>query len=195
MLIVSPQSLLTKSFFYPVYQALAKRQLITLLAIDEAHAVEQSGRSFRVEFIEAMNNLSDLHSLSPTPIPRLAMSATFHEDYRARLQSFFQGDNVHIMQGPLERRATQFLCVVSGDPVKTMMKSEETDLKCFPNNQQLWYGNSRSNCEGALLDKVNQLGEKHVSRTGGRAVCHSFTGGDGFFQLCRVMHQSIQMVL
>eukprot|EP00804_Cyclotella_cryptica_P004628 CCRYP_006958-RA/>CCRYP_006958-RA protein AED:0.37 eAED:-0.02 QI:0/-1/0/1/-1/1/1/0/271 len=179
MLFVLPQSLLTKSFFYPVYQALAKCQLITLLAINKAHAVEQSGRSFRLEFIKAMNNLSDLQSLSPTPISRLAMSATFHDDDRARLQSLFQRYNVHIMQGPLERRATQFLCVVSGDPVKTMMKSAETDLKCFPNNQQLWYGNSRSNCEGALLDKGNQLIEKHVSRTGGRAVCHSFTGGNG----------------
>eukprot|EP00804_Cyclotella_cryptica_P021971 CCRYP_000915-RA/>CCRYP_000915-RA protein AED:0.16 eAED:0.15 QI:0/-1/0/1/-1/1/1/0/176 len=154
MLFVSPQSLLTKSFFYPIYRALAKRQLIRLLAIDEAHSVEQSGRSFRVEFVEAMKNLSELCLLSPAPIPQLAMSATFREDDRVRLQTFFQSTTVHIMQGPLEHRNTQFLCIVSGDPVKTLLKSAEKDLRSFPNNQQLWYGNSRSNCEGALQEKA-----------------------------------------
>lgn len=144
-----------------------------------------------MEFIEAMKNLSDLHSLSPTAIPQLAMSATFCEDDRVCLQSFFQRDDVHIMQGLLEHRATQFLCIVSGDPVKTMVKSQEKDLKLFPNNQQLWYGNSQSNCKGAPLNKGNQLIEKHFSRTSGCAVCHSFTGGNGLKMKTPIMEAFI----
>ena len=82
ILFVSPSSLKPTSPWMPLFHQLATDGLITLLAIDEAHAIEQAGRSFRIEFTEAVTSMKSVYELCPRPVPRLAMSATFRqEDY------------------------------------------------------------------------------------------------------------------
>ena len=178
LLFVLPMTLQSKSGWLPEFQSLAKRGHISLLGIDKAHSVEQSGRNFQKEFIEGVQNLNNLITFMDAPVPRLAMSATFKQEDMKRLETFL-GDDVCVMQGPLDRRATDFKCVISGNPARTLVASAERDIKAHPNRQQLWYGNSRSNCEGAMLDRGDKMIDDFIRSQGGKAICTSFTGGDG----------------
>ena len=77
IIFASPNSLSSGSNWYKLFQELAKDGLIRTVAIDEAHEVEQSGRSFRKEFVVAAKSLDTLIKSMPHPVPRILMSATF----------------------------------------------------------------------------------------------------------------------
>ena len=84
LLFASPNSLIGGSKWMKMFRRLASSGFIRTIAIDEAHEVEQSGRSFRTEFVEAAKTLNSLIESMPNPIPRLLMSATFRRtDYDA----------------------------------------------------------------------------------------------------------------
>eukprot|EP00956_Cyclotella_meneghiniana_P045152 scaffold355769_cov103-Cyclotella_meneghiniana.AAC.1 len=117
--------------------------------------------------------------MMPRPVPRLAMSATFRQEDYDRVVSLFGLDNPLVMQGSLDRRNTMFRCFVEGDPSKSLLKSAQTNLKEYSDKQQLWYCNSRTTCEGALLERAHNMIEKIIRTQGEEAVCLSFTGGDG----------------
>ena len=80
VLYVSPTSLKPDSDWAEIFADLAERGLINLLAIDEAHSIEQAGRSFRKEFLTAVKVLRAIMDMMPRPVPRLAMSATFRRE-------------------------------------------------------------------------------------------------------------------
>lgn len=185
MLYVSPNSMWETlndgrhNEWFSVFYHLARNGLIRLLVIDEAHAVEQAGRSFRTEFIDAVLAMQHLHDAMPSPVPRLAMSATFRRDDYKRVSNFFGADGATIMQGELSRRQTLFRCFVSGSPATSLLKSGLAHLKQQPDMQQLWYANSRSACEGALLEKADQYVDRVLRSKGQHCVVSSFTGSDG----------------
>ena len=76
----SPQSLSGSSKWWPTMLTLAKTNRISLVCIDEAHDVIQQGRNFRPEFIDAVMCIETLYRASPSPFPRIAMSATLLRD-------------------------------------------------------------------------------------------------------------------
>ncbi|KAL3793728.1 hypothetical protein ACHAWO_005411 [Cyclotella atomus] len=156
---------------------MAKQDLISLLAIDEAHAVEQAGRSFRREFVDAVLAMKHLFDVMPCPVPQLAMSATFRQEDYERVVSLFGLDEAIVMQGDLSRRRTHFACYVGGTQGGSLIKQATKNLT--PTNQQLFYCNSRHTCENSLLESLDKLIDKHLRSKGHQAVATSFTGGDG----------------
>ena len=55
---------------------LARRGLIQMITIDEAHFISQSGRHFRPEFNTAVDVLGELLKMMHEPVPRVLLSAT-----------------------------------------------------------------------------------------------------------------------
>ena len=181
ILFVSPSSLKSKSKseWNPLFHQLASDGLIRLIAIDEAHAVEQAGRSFRTEFIDAVTALKTISEACPRPIPRLAMSATFRQEDYDRVISLLGMSNTVVMSGPLSRRNTAIKCIISGAPSTSLIHSANKHFCLQPDKQQLWYFNSKMAAEGSMLKRADQLLDKHLRSRGLRGCCTSFTGGDG----------------
>ncbi|KAL7449133.1 hypothetical protein ACHAWC_001222 [Mediolabrus comicus] len=75
MLYISPQKLKADSDWFHILKDLAAKGLISMFCIDEAHYVQQAGRSFRVEFVEAVQSIATLRRKMPTPAPCIAISA------------------------------------------------------------------------------------------------------------------------
>ena len=73
---ISPQSFIKKEWFQ-FFTTLSKQHNISSLTVDEAHTVEQCGRSFRPEFYTAVHHIGRLLRESNIPILLLFMSATF----------------------------------------------------------------------------------------------------------------------
>eukprot|EP00956_Cyclotella_meneghiniana_P004040 scaffold4901_cov50-Cyclotella_meneghiniana.AAC.1 len=179
LLFASPNSLKEGSGWMKTFSSLATKGLIKTVAIDEAHEIEQSGRSFRKEFVEAAKSLDLLIKSMPQPVPRLLMSATFRRSDYESVASVFEMNNVAVMQGPLARRSTKFEFFVEGNPAKSLVKSARAHITLHPDKQQMWYCNSRTACEGALLDKAELLIDKHLPQCHHPSSAQSFTGGDG----------------
>jgi superfamily II DNA helicase RecQ len=57
IIFASPNALRTGSRWLQLLSSMAAKDMISMLAIDESHEVHQSGRSFRPEFLEAVDNL------------------------------------------------------------------------------------------------------------------------------------------
>ena len=91
--------------WFQTFSDLAEQDLISLICINEAHTVEQCGRSFRPEFLEAVTNLRLIREKMPNPAPFIAMSATFRQcdqDRITKLMKFKQPPAV--VAGSLARR-------------------------------------------------------------------------------------------
>ena len=179
----SPNALKKGSRWLRMFDDIGQKDLISMVAIDEAHEVHQSGRNFRPEFMEAVANLNWLIDRMPRPVPRLIMSATMTEEDVTIVSRLFGMKNSIMMCGSLERRNTFFKFEVKGDSARAMLRSAESDLINQPNNQQLWYCNSRSTCEGSLLDRADAL----LKRNKKKPSAQSFTGGDGLKMKTSIM--------
>eukprot|EP00956_Cyclotella_meneghiniana_P031331 scaffold81936_cov56-Cyclotella_meneghiniana.AAC.2 len=179
LLFASPNSLKDGSRWIKLFRQLAVDGLIKTVAIDEAHEIEQSGRSFRTEFVDAAKSLDALVKSMPTPVPRILMSATFRRRDYATVSKLFNMSSPAILQGSLARRNTEFQFQVFGDPVKSLLRSSSTHMQEQPDMQQLWYCNSRTTCEGPLLEKADKMIDKYLRPKNIKSSAHSFTGGDG----------------
>jgi len=112
---VSPNALTSNSpWSTDIFCTLARRGLISLFCIDEAHSIEQSGHAFHTEFVDAAMNGHKLLQLMPTPVPRVIMSATLRQNNEDSVTNLFGGMTPNVMHGCLARRGTIFLCIVSG---------------------------------------------------------------------------------
>jgi len=188
ILFVSPFALASDSHWYTdVFTTLAKRGLISLFCIDEAHSIEQAGRAFRTEFVEAAINGHKLIQLMPTPVPRIIMSATLRQNDEDSVSKLFDNMTPNVMHGSLARRGTIFSCFVSGQSTTTLKHSAEEFLKSAPTKQQIWYSNSKHKAEGAMLDAAEIMLEKHFKFGHAKTICHSFTGGDGLMMKSATM--------
>ena len=99
---------------------LVKKERISLFCIDEAHAVQQNGRDFRPEFVEATNKMKHFIDASPTFILVIAMSATLCEIDRDTLCDLLGVDVPTITHGPLNGCDINFQLIMSGNPAPTM---------------------------------------------------------------------------
>jgi superfamily II DNA helicase RecQ len=158
-----------------------------MLAIDEAHEVHQSGRNFRPEFFDAVENMKNLYDVLPRPVPRLVMSATMTSEDIDVVTKKFGIDRYVMMCGSLARRQTLFRFKVSGNPAKSVVQLGADKLAAQPDKQQLWYCNSRTSAEGSMLDKAEGLLEKHFNSGKSQSTAQSFTGGDGLKMKVSIM--------
>ena len=166
--------------WFHVFATLAKEGLISLICIDEAHTVEQCGRNFRPEFLEATKSLCAIRKTMPRPVPIICMSATLRENDQDRLSKLLELDNPSVLSGSLERRSIMFVTKVSGDPASSIRTCLDLNLKEDQDKQILIYTNSKSNAEGALLEMAESLLEEKHLRTGSpMTYADSITGGDG----------------
>lgn len=78
LLFASSQSLTPQSKWFHAINSLFKKGFISMICIDEAHCIETCGRSFRPEFVNAVNTILRYLKEDPT-IPFLAMLATFQK--------------------------------------------------------------------------------------------------------------------
>ena len=79
MVFLSPDTIIDPKWV-PIWEMLARRGLIAYFCIDEAHEVEQSGRSFCTVFQDAVKMIANLVKMMPRPAPRIIMSATLTQD-------------------------------------------------------------------------------------------------------------------
>ena len=73
LLFAYPNALRSGSAWMKVLSHLGSAGLIRTVAIDEAHDVEQSGMSFRTEFVDAAKSLNSLIGEMPKPVSRILM--------------------------------------------------------------------------------------------------------------------------
>eukprot|EP00986_Skeletonema_menzelii_P013052 scaffold7400_cov122-Skeletonema_menzelii.AAC.1 len=180
MLYISPQKLKANSDWFHVLNDLAEKGLISIFCIDEAHYVQQAGRSFRTVFVEAVESIAKLLSKMPSPVPCIAMSATFTDCDRNRVTELLGGRTPVISAGNLGRRSTTFTCHVSGRPSSSLKSSADHHLRESPTKQQLFYTNSCRTAEGSLLDTAqNLLDGNHNNGVPNSSTAGSFTGEDG----------------
>ena len=87
----------------------------------------------------------------------------------------------------LDQRGTKVCCVVSGDPANSLCNASEREQELRGEQQQIWYGGSRTNAEGPLLDRAEKILAKKRDSGGPNAVAHSFTGADGIMMKSTIM--------
>ena len=110
------------SNWFHVLKDIASKGHISIICIDEAHYVQQAGRSFRMEFVEAVESIAELLRKMPNPVPCIAMSATFTECDRNRVTELLGRSRMTpvISAGNLDRRSTTFTCHISGRPSSSL---------------------------------------------------------------------------
>ena len=113
------------SNWFHVLKDIASKGHISIICIDEAHYVQQAGRSFRMEFVEAVESIAELLRKMPNPVPCIAMSATFTECDRNRVTELLGRSRMTpvISAGNLDRRSTTFTCHISGRPSSSLKSS------------------------------------------------------------------------
>ena len=165
--------------WFGTFSLLASRGLISLICIDKAHYVEQAGRNFHPEFIDAINNIKLIRDKMPTPCPIIAMSATFRRKDQDRITKLLKlATPPAVMAGSLARRDVDWSLIVSGDPASSIKKLFEGNLVTNPTKQVLLYSNSATNAEGPLLDASTKILEAHSKRTKQpMTYCDSIAGG------------------
>ena len=186
MAFVGPGTLLNPKWGR-IWETLARRGFISYFCIDEAHEVEQSGRSFRPVFKEAVAFIPRLLRLMPQRAPRIILSASMRKRDEDVVTKLLGDMSPNVLCGPLARRNIKFTVSISGNEAKSLTTSAQSHLHGSPEFQQIWFTHSRTNAEGSLLNAA--LTELEHNRAGGgpNSIAHSFTGGDGIMMKATTM--------
>lgn len=103
-LYVSPQSQQPGTFWQKLLHTLSSKDLIRLIAIDEAHAVNQDGKDFCSEFRVAVKTLKSFYYNQPTKCNRLVMLATFRKSDQDVITDLYQKQPDEIIWQELSHR-------------------------------------------------------------------------------------------
>ena len=159
-----------------IWETLARRGFISYFCIDEAHEVEQSGRSFRPVFKEAVAFIPRLLRLMPRPAPVILLSASMRTKDEDVVTQLLGDMSPNVLCGPLARRNIKFTVSISGNPAKSLTTSARSHFHGSPEFQQIWFTHSRTNAEGSLLNAALTELEHNRADGGPNSIAHSFTG-------------------
>lgn len=148
----------------------------------------QQGRNFRPEFIEAVMCIKKLFRASPSPFPRIAMSATFlcdDIDGLLRLLNVVLA-NANLIWTKMDQRTKFFDVIVSGNPPICVRSSIVNDYRSLSleNLKVIVYCNSKKSVEDSLVPMANLA----LRTSGIDGNCMAFTGDDGVMQKIYLMH-------
>ena len=111
LLFASPNLLKEGSGWMKTFSSVADKGLIRTVAVDEAHEIEQSGKSFRKDFVEASQSLQKMIQSMKRPVPCIFMSATFRPGDFDTVAQLFKLEIVAITGAFSKKRNTvRFLC-------------------------------------------------------------------------------------
>ena len=188
---MSPRSLSKDSPWWPTLCDLAKMNLISVLCVDEAHKIEQSGRSFRPEFGFAMENIQYLHDIMERKCPRILMSATFRKIDQRTCVRYLGQEPGKVIWTEMSRRRIFFDVQISGNPsasVRSSLKVDyQTHLSDANNNNSnesgrpmkvIIYTNSKKKAEESLTPSA----EKVLDSLGIEGEVMPLTGDCGIMQ-------------
>ncbi len=166
VLLVSPQQLTKKSYWYQVLLSLATRGCISSVCIDEAHSTVHNYESFRPEFKTAIDTINYLVSVArraaPATIyvPILVMSATFTVADQQAFNHLIGRFPSIVLWGDMARRNISFAVKICGQPVTSIMNAWSAKALEQPTKQSLIYSNSAAACDGQLLNRLSITARK-----------------------------------
>ena len=99
-LFIGPKALTSVSW-KTLLERLARKGLLSMIVIDEAHYVNQSGRNFRPEFESAVRFLGCLLTIMTMCVPLVLMSATILRDDVARCTDLLGKKHLCVLHGSL----------------------------------------------------------------------------------------------
>jgi len=126
---MSPRALSKKLPWWPTLCDLAKRNLISVLCVDEAHKIEQSGHSFCPEFGFAIENIKYLHDIMERKCPRILMSATFRQIDQCTCVRCLGQEPGKVIWTEMSRRRISFDVQISGNPSASVESSLKVDYQ------------------------------------------------------------------
>ena len=141
-LFIEPSVMKSKTW-QVVLATLARRGLIQMLVVDEAHSISQAGRHFRPEFVVAVKYLGHPLTLMPYRVPRVLLSATMLKSDIDIIVELLKDKPPIVLHGRLDRRTISFKVIISGSSASSLKKNARRDFKARPNAQQIWYTHSR----------------------------------------------------
>ncbi len=116
LLYAAPERILTARFL-AMLDSLHERDLLSLIAIDEAHCVSQWGHDFREEYL----GLSQLHERFPT-VPRLALTATADDHTRADIVLRLALEDARVFVASFDRPNIRYQIVEKDEPRKQLLR-------------------------------------------------------------------------
>ena len=186
-LFIGPK-LLTTASWKALLERLARMGLISMLIVDEAHCISQSGQKFRQEFESAIEFLGHLLTLMPHRVPVVLLSATILKSDVTRCTDLLRTKKLCVLHGSLERRTIDFSVIVSGRAGSSLKKHARVNFKKRPNAQQIWYTHSRTKAETSLRDMADTLLEENrKDNKGPHSVAMPFVGTNGIMQKTTTM--------
>jgi len=182
-LYVSPRALQMELYWLKLLEKLARRGYLRLICIDEAHAIEQEGRSFCPEFVSAAKNLMMLHNLMPEKCSIVCMSAMFRQTDQQTLSCLLKRRPDQVMWLGLDRRRIAFTVGVSRSPFVAIKCSMTSDYATSRRSQTLVYTNSKSKAIESLVPMCKSVLATH--KIMGDVI--SLKGDDGIKQKMMLM--------
>ena len=159
LLFVSPQTLQPTSKWYATFVMLAQRGHLSSICIDEVHAAVQNYVSFRPEFKTAVESVNTLVSIAKgigKRVPILAMSATFTIPQQKAFNNLIHRTPSMIIWGDMNKRNIGFHTIVAGNPMLSLIKDWEKNVRKDPSKQSLIYSNQASSCDGLIMDNLKK---------------------------------------
>ena len=169
ILYMSRHALSKDSPWWPTLCDLEKRNLISVLCVDEAREIEQSGRSFLPEFGFAMENIKHLHDIMDRKCPRILMSATFRRIDQRTCVRYLGQEPGKVIWTEMSWRRIFFDVQISGNPsasIKSSLKVDFQNNRIGPSNNDadepirpmkvIIYTNSKKKAEESLTPSAEK---------------------------------------
>ncbi|KAL7539694.1 hypothetical protein ACHAXR_009496 [Thalassiosira sp. AJA248-18] len=155
ILYCSPQSLSPTNMFSQCLTALAKRNLITSVFVDEAHSIHRdgyNGSKFRPEFDSALANLIAITNKQQRPPNFTFMSATLRNECQDTITKITKRNPTVVCWGNMDRRNITFSVHIYGQPSSAIKRELSKIYKDNAKCKVLIYTNSKTNAETTLTN-------------------------------------------
>jgi superfamily II DNA helicase RecQ len=182
---MSPQSLAEGSRWRNILEHLAKNQLISGIAFDEAHCVPQQGKTFRKEFAQLKHNCIGLvEKHQPGIAALLSMSATFPMRLQCQFKKMLGIEFTATNWGPMDRRSIDISVNIVGRTTKCILEILELYVEDDQTKVMIFCA-TQVRAEGTMLDQVRSYLGNTENLAGGHAL--AFTGSTGVMEKSFIM--------